>query len=256
MSLSPQQQRHRRSSSDLPPPVKGQHRRMGSGTSSGNRARTMSSGSVGRKGQHRRQLSNSSVGTASSVRSTSNLSVRSNIAKSSMFGGVDETTGRVQMHFPFESVRLVFVEPQPTTTKQQQKDSQFKQGNLYMDGKTTDFEEFEEYTMITNAIEEGVQPQWESLDKTANMCGCACNNCNGCFGKQHLLPDPNYLLPVDPNIFKHMVGEISDAHAMPCGLFFCGHHEDVAHPSIAIAMMIVTILFLWMAYVAFVIEAS
>jgi hypothetical protein len=53
-----------------------------------------------------------------------------------------------------------------------------------------------------------------------------------------------------------MVGEISDAHAMPCGLFFCGHHEDVAHPSIAIAMMIVTILFLWMAYVAFVIEAS
>jgi hypothetical protein len=61
---------------------------------------------------------------------------------------------------------------------------------------------------------------------------------------------------VDANIYKKVVGEISDAHGMPCGLFFCGHHEDVAHPSISIAMVVVAILFLSMAYIAFFIEGS
>eukprot|EP00980_Cylindrotheca_fusiformis_P031689 scaffold26791_cov93-Cylindrotheca_fusiformis.AAC.1 len=159
-----------------------------------------------------------------------------------MFGGVDETTGRVQMHFPFESVRLIFIDDDnddddddPENHNNNNNKYNLKKGNLYMDGKMTDYDQFEEYTMITNALEEGLQPQWESLDNNNKnlLCNCQCNNCNGCVGKQQdlLLPHAKYLLPVDSNVYKQIVAEISDAHSMPCGLFFCGHHEDVAHPT-------------------------
>jgi len=30
---------------------------------------------------------------------------------------------------------------------------------------------------------------------------------------------------------------------MPCGTFFCGHHEDVRHPDITIAALIVAFVF-------------
>ena len=252
---------HRRSNSDTPLRAAG-HRRMGSGdlppmshrrngSDSGSvRSRTLSTGSLPKQQQqqlHRRQASSGSIGTFSSNISLGAVSVVSNIAKSSMFGGVDEATGKVQMHFPFEGVRLVFVD---------KREDALREGHLYMDGKLTDFEDFEEYTRITNALEEGIQPQWESLDRPTNMCGCDCNHCVGCMGKQELLKNPSYLLAVDSDIYRKVVGEIADAHGMPCGLFFCGHHEDVAHPSIAIAVLVVTILFLSMAYLSFVIEGA
>lgn len=168
-------------------------------------------------------------------------SVVSNISKSEFFGGVDER-GRVQMHFPFEAIRLVMIDPEQPA---------LRRGHLYLDGHVGDFEQFEEYHRLTDGINDGVLgPQWESLDKPANLCGCTCNNCNGCLGKKHLLPRPSYMLAVDDNVYKAVMGEIADAQGMPCGLFFCGHHEDVAHPSISIAVVVVTIVFALLLYVA------
>jgi hypothetical protein len=65
-----------------------------------------------------------------------------------------------------------------------------------------------------------------------------------------MLPTPSYMLAVEDDIYKRTLGEISAAHSMPCGLFFCGHHEDVAKPSIAIATLLVTILFAGLLYLA------
>lgn len=190
----------------------------------------------------------------------STTSVRSNIVKSSMFGGFDAHTGQVQMHFPFEAVRLVFVddEEDPNVSKQTKRTKQpppadphsmLTQGHLYMEGHAADFDDFEDYTNITNAMEEGLTPEWETMDRVATDEN---NNVN----MNSILKPPSYLLPVSTKVYKRMMGEIADAQNMPCGLFFCGHHEDVAHPSIAIAVVIVMLLFGFMAYVAFFIEGS
>mmetsp|Transcript_13433 Transcript_13433/g.38733 ORF Transcript_13433/g.38733 Transcript_13433/m.38733 type:complete len:462 (-) Transcript_13433:123-1508(-) len=220
---------HRRIASDIPR----SHRRTGSGASL---RHSTSSGNLRGKPTHRRADSTSSM-----LSNASRSSVVSNIFKSEFFGGVDEK-GRVQMHFPFEAIRLVMVDPEQPT---------LRSGHLYLDGHQKDYDQFEEYHRLTEEANDGIiAPQWESLDKPANLCGCTCNNCNGCLGKKHLLPDTSYLLAVDENVFKKVMGEISDAHTMPCGLFFCGHHEDVAHPSILIAVIIVAILFACLFYFA------
>eukprot|EP00934_Nitzschia_sp_Nitz4_P000600 Nitzschia sp. Nitz4//scaffold23_size168460//15883//17412//NITZ4_002202-RA/size168460-processed-gene-0.247-mRNA-1//-1//CDS//3329543584//600//frame0 len=224
---------HRRlSSSEALPPAGPTHRRVLSGSA---RARSFSAGQVVVKPTHRRANSTSSMQSMSS-------GVVSNIAKSDFFAGVDKK-GRVQMHFPFEAIRLVMVDP---------KRPALKAGHLYFDGQANDYDQFEEYHRLTTAENGGIAPapQWESLDRPANVCGCTCNNCNGCLGKKELLPPPQYIMPVNDNVYRHIVGEIADAHAMPCGLFFCGHHEDVAHPSILIAVFIVVVLFATLFYFA------
>jgi hypothetical protein len=40
-----------------------------------------------------------------------------------------------------------------------------------------------------------------------------------------------------------MFDEVSESKSMPCGTYFCGHHEDVRHPSIMIAVALVGTLF-------------
>lgn len=228
---------HRRvGSSDELPPIGAGHRRVRSGSS---RGRSYSAGHMfNKRPTHRRADSASSM--ASNV---SMSSVVSNIAKSEFFGGVD-SQGRVQMHFPFESIRLVMIDPEKPT---------LSCGHLYLDGHAADLEQFEEYHRLTSAEEGGIgtTPNWESFDRPSNVCGCNCNNCNGCLGKKQLLPHPKYLLAVEDNIYRRVMGEIDDAHSMPCGLFFCGHHEDVAHPSIHIAIVLVTVLFACLIFLAF-----
>ena len=248
---------HRRSNSDTPlrllqkkggnhkPPM---HRR----TNSGNplRGRTYSTDSVtGSKRGHRRIHSDQSFQTYSSAISQS--SVRSNISKSAMFGGVDEG-GRVQLHFPKEALRLEFL-----SDEDYQKKNALTRGHLYQYRNISDYDQFDEYIRLTEDLEQGITPQWESLGGMAvnnplKACNCTCNNCNGCLGKRQLLPDTNYALPVSDSVYKRVVGEIADAHSMPCGLFFCGHHEDVAHPSITIAVTIVSFLMVGLIYAAFV----
>jgi len=170
-------------------------------------------------------------------------SVVSNISKSEFFGGIDDK-GRVQMHFPFEGVRLVMIDP---------KQPVLRQGHLYLDGNVGDFEQFEEYHRLCE-MDGFFPPQWESLDRPVKRCTCTCNNCNGCSGKKNLLPRPSYMLAVDDNVYKAVMAEIASAHSMPCGLFFCGHHDDVAHPSIFIAVVVVLGLFVCMCYLAYTVD--
>jgi len=163
-------------------------------------------------------------------------SVISNISKSEFFGGVDEK-GRVQMHFPCESVRLVMIDPkeqrkQKKKKKKKKKKSSLRCGHLYVESGMNDYDQFEEYHRSTEGYMNDTL-HWESLDRPGVM-----------------LPAPSYVLPVDDTIYKRIVGEISEAHSMPCGIFFCGHHQDVAQPSIAIAAGLVTILLASLVYLA------
>lgn len=232
-SDGPLRSAHRREASEELPPIVGgpSHRRQGS------RSRSFSAGNVKRP-THRRGDS------MTSIRSNMSMgSVVSNISKSEFFGGVDEK-GRVQMHFPFEAVRLVMIDVEQPS---------LRRGHLYFDGRMDDFDNFEEYHRLTEGANDGIMaPQWESLDKPnhSQLCSCRCNNCNGCLGKKNLLPTAGYLMAVDDNIYKRILAEISEARTMPCGLYFCGHHDDVAHPSITIAVVIVTILFASLIYLA------
>ncbi len=227
-SDGPLRQAHRRlGSNDELPPI-GHHRRSSS------RGRSYSSGNV-KKPTHRRADSASSM-----LSNLSRNSVVSNISKSEFFAGVDEK-GRVQMHYPFEAIRLVMVDPEQPT---------LRRGHLYFDGHVGDSDKFEEYHRLTE--EDGMlAPQWESLDHPVNRCGCTCNNCNGCQGKKDLLPSPCYMLAVDDTVYKSVMAEIANAHSMPCGLFFCGHHEDVAYPSVLIALFVVVVLMAYMMIVAY-----
>lgn len=180
-------------------------------------------------------------------------SVVSNIAQSSLFRGVDQG-GRVQMHFPYEAVKLEIVDAEETP---------FQLGNVYLDGHIQDYEDFEEYHRVTSTD----LPQWESLEAGSAAVSSSSglrhplkrNNVsptqqqyNNLMGHEKFanISRPNYILAIKDDIYKRVVGEIADAQNMPCGCFFCGHHEDVAHPSILIAVVIVGLLFASMAYVA------
>jgi hypothetical protein len=276
---------HRRSNSDTPLRGLGSHRRGGSGDlnmlpPSGavghNRSRTFSGGNpLVARPRHRRNDSASSMPSyAGSTADASMVSVRSNIARSSLFGGMDVFTGKPIMHFPFEAIRIITI-PAKTNKKKQRPSSSKNEycevpsgdedgeyspltvGHLYSDNPVNSNEYFEDYHKVSDFMEQGDTPQWESLDGNplrkswGGACGCQCVNCNSCTGKQELLFPSNYVMPVSDDIYKRVLEEISSAQNMPCGLFFCGHHEDVAHPSIWIAGTLVILLFATLMYLAF-----
>lgn len=74
-------------------------------------------------------------------------------------------------------------------------------------------------------------------------CQCTCESCTRCHTRVKQLPPTHYVMAVKSDIFRRMFDEVSASKNMPCGLFFCGHHEDVRHPSVGIAIVIVSILF-------------
>ena len=74
-------------------------------------------------------------------------------------------------------------------------------------------------------------------------CQCPCDRCNRCQLKSKQLPPDLYVMAVDSTLYKRMMDEVVDSRSMPCGLFFCGHHEDVRYPDIRIAMGIVGMVF-------------
>ena len=50
-------------------------------------------------------------------------------------------------------------------------------------------------------------------------------------------------MSVDSDLYRRMMDEVIQSKTMPCGLFFCGHHEDVRFPDIKIAVAIVSLVF-------------
>ena len=230
-----------------------------------------------RPNHHRRSTSNVSVASsmAGSVASEASfMSITTDIRKSTFYGGVDRRSGRVQLHYPNEQIYICVQDDQGVGVEQ----AGLTLGKVY--AVAHDPEDFEEYHRLAE------DAMWDDDDRmldlehngTLRTCGCKCPVCtssgtsssaahhkDGCVGHDGnlrrknnkrdalfgALPVNKYALAVDPTVYRRVLDEISQAQHMPCGLFFCGHHEDVAHPSIQIAVILVVLLFASMAFVAF-----
>jgi hypothetical protein len=237
-----------------PSPSAMSRKRADSGAASVGRSRAYSgSAPPAQLRAHHRSWSRASLTDFSVASVASMVSVVSDISKSHFFAGVTDG-GQVQMHYPAEHCRLIM---QPTLPR----------GNVFC--HPTDPAVYEAYHMAAEEVQQlqlehmdddedddlphyggpsaGVAPQnpYRSLD-----CHCRCQNCAGCTGKHQLLPIKNYVINVPDDIYARLFDEIIEAQVMPCGLYFCGHHEDVSNPSIMIATVIVALLFISMGLVA------
>jgi len=204
-------------------------------TDAANRERTFSGSALAPLGvkrpSHKRSTSLSSVGS-----DASQFSIVSDIRKSAFYGGINEK-GEAQMHYPFENVYLAVVD--------KLKPKGMKNWHLYM--ANTDVRAYEEYHRAAEEMD--LDANWNMDNPSA--CNCPCNNCNRCTGKKDLLPPNVYAMAVDEGLYRRVLDEIGASRSMPCGLFFCGHHEDVSHPSIGIAIVIVTLTFLGLGAAAY-----
>ncbi|KAL7476660.1 hypothetical protein ACHAW6_002505 [Cyclotella cf. meneghiniana] len=144
------------------------------------------------------------------------------LAKSSMFKDVT-SEGLVRLQLPKDNFRLL-------------SDRDLESGYVYkrklIDNEADYFQEFhstEEISVLLN---------------TTTACHCLCANCNNCHSRRKTLPPTYYVMAVKSDIYRRMLDEVSDSKNMPCGLFFCGHHEDVRYPSILMAVGIIVIMFI------------
>jgi len=274
---------HRRVHSDSPLRVNRLNRRANTdeaiprGSGSGhNRARTLSGGNPFARPRHRRADSSSSYHSmgggsynAGSIADSSQVSMRSNIAKSSLFAGVDEE-GRPLLYYPYEAIRLVMIpDPERREIRRRRGDYEYGDddtaeeedhlpltiGHLYCDEPANMEDYYEDYHRVSDDLEQGITPQWESLDTHPLRK----NRKSGNEGfteedKQELLPPTNYVVAVSDDIYRRMFSEVAAAQSMPCGLFFCGHHEDVDYPSVWIPATLVIILFGTLLYLSYLTE--
>jgi hypothetical protein len=176
------------------------------------------------------------------------MSVVSDISKSAFFGGVNES-GIVQMHYPSEHVRLIMQNSLP-------------RGVVYC--HPIDNAVYENYHNIAEQMQ---LLHWENFDDeeeygtreflvplSDNIKGLSPSSCPRCGGTgtktDDLLPPNHYVINVPDDIYCRLLDEIIASGQMPCGLYFCGHHEDVSTPSIWIAFCIVFLLLTLMTVAA------
>jgi hypothetical protein len=128
-------------------------------------------------------------------------------------------------------------------------------GHLYAEHPPNMDELYEEYHRISEEMEMGLLDDWDDVDQhnATNKKRGVWNGGSGASNKKPFspLPPANYVMAVGDDVYRRMFREVSEARSMPCGLFFCGHHEDVAHPSIGIATTLVMVLFGTLSYLAF-----
>lgn len=240
-----------------------------------NRARTLSGGNpLTPRSRHRRAGSSNSYHsmgggsyTGGSMADSSQVSMRSNIAKSSLFAGVD-ADGRPLLYYPYEAIRLVMIpdhrkgrgrendDNSDEDTAEQEDHLPLTIGHLYADEPVIIEDYYEDYHRVSDELEQGITPQWESLDthplRKTKKSGSEGYLTEG--DKQELLPPTNYIVAVSDDIYRRMFSEVADAQSMPCGLFFCGHHEDVDYPSVWIPATLVIILFGTLLYLSYITE--
>ena len=154
------------------------------------------------------------------IRSDASIkSVTTNMTKSALLKEVTDT-GRLRLQLPKDSFRILM-------------DSQLEAGSVYK-RKLVDNED--EFFVEFHTSEE------DPVD-AAKPCHCTCEGCNRCHDKQKRLPPDLYVMAVDSTIYRRMLDEIIASKTMPCGIFFCGHYEDVRYPDITIAALIVGVVF-------------
>jgi hypothetical protein len=221
----------------------------GSLRASGSAASLTLSPSSRTKGHRRRSSSIASYSSAGvSVQSEASfVSVVSDIRKSSFYSGYNANTGNFEIHYPRENLHL-------STSKD------LHPGWIY--AAQVDTEAFEDYH---RSSEESMLWEGEDLNNLGyRKFSCQCLACHqGCTGHEanhkslkakdtfRALPRTTFVLAVEGCIYKRVLDEISQANGMPCGLFFCGHHEDVDRPSISIALVLVLILVIAMGRMAY-----
>jgi len=166
---------------------------------------------------HRRNNSEISTSTYASVASIDKSvePVMTNMTKSAMFKGVTND-GVVKLQLPKDNFRLL-------------SDRDLESGRVYkralVDNEDDYFQDY--HITIDDTAESAFSP-------TSANCG----NCN-----RKQLPPSYYVMAVDSDIYRRMFDEVSESINMPCGLFYCGHHEDVDYPSIGIAVIGVVFIF-------------
>ena len=148
-------------------------------------------------------------------------SVTTNMAKSALFRGVTEK-GTLQLQLPKDGFRVLM-------------DSQLEAGCVYK-RQLVDRDDEDEVFVDFHTLEEG--------NLHGSDCGCPCANCQRCHDKAKRLPPDLYVMAVDSTLYRRMLDEVIDSKSMPCGTYFCGHHEDVRHPSVMIAVAIVSVAIL------------
>lgn len=129
--------------------------------------------------------------------------VTTNLTKSAMFKGVTDT-GRIQLQLPKDSFRLLM-------------DQSLEAGHVY------------KRKLVENEGEFFVE--FHTVDDAGGDT------------EEKRLPPDLYVMAVDSSIYRRMLDEVISSRTMPCGTFFCGHHEDVRHPDITIAALIVGLIF-------------
>ncbi|KAL7539710.1 hypothetical protein ACHAXR_009521 [Thalassiosira sp. AJA248-18] len=160
------------------------------------------------QGRHVRAMSDASA-----------ISVTTDMAKSALFKGITDT-GRIQLQLPKDSFRILM-------------DSQLEAGMVYK-RKLVDSED--EFFVEFHTVDE------DPVAVDGDTCNCTCDRCMRCHEKQKRLPPDLYVMAVDSTIYRRMLDEVIASRSMPCGTFFCGHHEDVRHPDITIAALIVSVV--------------
>jgi hypothetical protein len=159
-------------------------------------------GSVKLSGRHhRRTTSDASASVASMDGSV--VSVTTDLAKSSLFRGVTNT-GRIRLQLPKDSFRILM-------------DGQLEAGQVYK-RKLVD-------------SEDDLFVEFYTLDEDYNLIS---------YENQKRLPPDLYVMAVDNTIYKRILDEVIASRSMPCGIYYCGHHADVRHPDITIAVLIVS----------------
>lgn len=203
-----------------------------------NRLRTVSSGGSGKPPQHRRGGSlgagssfGGSVAGESVATDASMFSVVSDIRKSRFFAGYHES-GHAKLSFPISQVHLVM-------------DKSLVSGRFYQ--VPVDTEIYEDYHLSAEDLSLGFEG--------THACGCPCSHCAGCRGKHELLPPSYYAIAVEDDLYRRVLDEICESRSMPCGLFFCGHHEDVSRPSILLAVLPIVSLLGTMGYLAYAMQS-
>lgn len=181
------------------------------------------------KRNHRRQDSFGSMTGLSVATEGSMMTHRSDIRQSSFFDGYNEVTGEVKLSFPLSHVHLQLVPPEEQ--RQDRDASLLKEGHLYY--HTVDPQVYENYHHV--ADERAAKNNL--FDEDILM-------------EDGVLPRPHYTLCIRDDIYSRVLDEVCAATTTPCGLFYCGHHEDVSRPDISIAWAVLLLLFVAMALFA------
>jgi len=171
------------------------------------------------------------------------MSITADIRKSSFYGGIDQITGRAQLHYPNEQIYIMTIDKEDNNVGSG--DPALTIGNVYQ--QAIDTEAFEEYHR------QAEDAMWEDdLDDLEHQPQ---HKSRGCWKNNHkdpvgALPPAKYHLAVDASVYRRIFDEIAQSNQMPCGLFFCGHHEDIAHPSIWMAIVPIVFLLVTMGILA------